>query len=78
VLVSSAVSSFIHLNSKASEIKWFRSRESLVRNVDAYYGDRSAELSSDLPHDADTARQFFDPNLRADVSDAAQKLKTPA
>jgi hypothetical protein len=41
----------------------FRSPESLVRNVYAYYGDRSSELSSGLPRDADTARQFFDPSL---------------
>jgi hypothetical protein len=43
----------------------FRSPESLVRNVYAYYGDGSSELSSGLPHDPDTARQFFDPALRA-------------
>jgi hypothetical protein len=43
----------------------FRSPESLVRNVYAYYGDRSSYLSSGLPHDADTGRQFFDPSLRA-------------
>jgi hypothetical protein len=42
----------------------FRSPESLVRNVYAYYGDRSSELSSGLPHDAATAEQFFDPSLR--------------
>jgi hypothetical protein len=42
----------------------FRSPESLVRNVYAYYGDRSSELSSGLPRDAATARQFFDPSLR--------------
>ena len=42
----------------------FRSPESLVRNVYAYYGDRSSELSNGLPRDPDTARQFFDPNLR--------------
>jgi hypothetical protein len=42
----------------------FRSPESLVRNVYAYYGDRSSELSNGLPRDADTARQFFDPSLR--------------
>jgi hypothetical protein len=42
----------------------FRSPESLVRNVYAYYGDRSSELSSGLPHDADTVRRFFDPSLR--------------
>lgn len=41
----------------------FRSPESLVRNVYAYYGDRSSELSSGLPHDAATAQQFFDPSL---------------
>ena len=43
----------------------FRSPESLVRNVYAYYGDRSSELSSGMPRDADTARQFFDPSLLA-------------
>ena len=43
----------------------FRSPESLVRNVYAYYGDRSSELSSGLPRDPDTASRFFDPALRA-------------
>ena len=42
----------------------FNSPESLVRNVYAYYGDRSSDLSSGLPCDPDTARQFFDPGLR--------------
>ena len=42
----------------------FRSPESLVRNVYAYYGDKSSDLSRGLPHDADTVRQFFDPSLR--------------
>jgi hypothetical protein len=43
----------------------FRSPESLVRNVYAYYGDRSSDLSSGLPRDAATAGQFFDQSLRA-------------
>jgi len=43
----------------------FRSPESLVRNVYAYYGDRSSDLSSGLPRDAATARQFFDRSLQA-------------
>jgi hypothetical protein len=43
----------------------FRSPESLVRNVYAHYGDRSSDLSSGLPHDTATARQFFDPSLQA-------------
>jgi hypothetical protein len=43
----------------------FRTPESLVRNVYAYYGDRSSALSSGLPHDAETAQQFFDQSLRA-------------
>ena len=43
----------------------FRSPESLVRNVYAYYGDRSSELSSGLPSDEATARQFFDVSLLA-------------
>jgi hypothetical protein len=42
----------------------FRSPESLVRNVYAYYGDRSSDLSSGLPRDPATARQFFDPSLQ--------------
>ena len=42
----------------------FRSPESLVRNVYAHYGEGSPELSRGLPHDAATARQFFDPSLR--------------
>jgi hypothetical protein len=42
----------------------FRSPESLIRNVYAYYGNGSPELSDGLPRDADTARQFFDPSLR--------------
>ena len=42
----------------------FRSPESLVMNVYAYYGDRSSDLSSGLPRDAAAARQFFDRSLR--------------
>ncbi|MBV9980617.1 hypothetical protein [Bradyrhizobium sp.] len=42
----------------------FRSPESLIRNVYAYYGNGSPELSDGLPRNADTARQFFDPSLR--------------
>src|SRR5256884_6065118 len=43
----------------------FRSPESLVRNVYAHYGDGSSDLSNGLAHDTATARQFFDPSLRA-------------
>jgi len=42
----------------------FRWPESLVRNVYAYYGDRSSDLSSGLPRDPATSRQFFDQSLR--------------
>jgi hypothetical protein len=48
----------------------FRSPESLVRNVYAYYGQGSSDgkgssdLSSGLPRDSDTAYQFFDQTLR--------------
>jgi hypothetical protein len=51
----------------------FRSPESLVRNVYAYYGNGSSEFSKGLPHDSDTVRQFFDPSLR----DAWISLKHP-
>jgi hypothetical protein len=43
----------------------FRSPESLVRNVYAYYGQGSPGLSGGLPRDSDTARQFFDSGLQA-------------
>jgi hypothetical protein len=42
----------------------FRSPESLVRNVYAYYGKGAPDLSRGLPRDEATARQFFDPSLR--------------
>ena len=42
----------------------FRTPESLVRNVYAYYGEGAPELSRGLPRDGATARQFFDPSLR--------------
>ena len=43
----------------------FRSPESLVRNVYAYYGDRSSDLSNGLPRDSAAAHQFFDRSLQA-------------
>ncbi|MDE5441259.1 hypothetical protein GWG65_07295 [Bradyrhizobium sp. CSA207] len=42
----------------------FRTPESAVRNVYAYYGEGAPELSKGLPRDAASARQFFDPSLR--------------
>jgi hypothetical protein len=42
----------------------FRSPESLVRNVYAYYGNGTPDLSKGLPRDEETARKFFDPSLR--------------
>jgi hypothetical protein len=42
----------------------FRSPESLVRNIYAYYGDGSPDVSKGLPRDTATARQFFDQSLR--------------
>lgn len=42
----------------------FRTPESVVRNVYAFYGEGAPELSKGLPRDAATARQFFDPSLR--------------
>lgn len=43
----------------------FRSPESLIRNVYAYYGRGSPGFSDGLPHDSDTARRFFDSGLQA-------------
>ena len=42
----------------------FRSPQSLVRNVYAYYGKGASDFSKGLPHDGATAEQFFDPSLR--------------
>ena len=42
----------------------FRSPESVVRNVYAYYGSGTPELSRGFPRDEETARKFFDPSLR--------------
>jgi hypothetical protein len=42
----------------------FRSPESLIRNVYAYYGQGSPGFSDGLPHDSDTARRFFDSDLQ--------------
>jgi hypothetical protein len=42
----------------------FRSPESLVRNVYAYYGNGSPGFPGGLPHDFETARKFFDQTLQ--------------
>jgi hypothetical protein len=42
----------------------FRTPESLVRNVYAYYGSGAPELSHGLPRDEATTSRFFDPSLR--------------
>jgi hypothetical protein len=43
----------------------FRSPESLVRNVYAYYGKGASDLSKGLPRSAEIAEQFFDRSLRS-------------
>jgi hypothetical protein len=42
----------------------FRSPESLVRNVYAYYGNGAPDFSKGLPRDQETAQKFFDRSLR--------------
>ena len=42
----------------------FRTPESLIRNVYAFYGKGAPELSKGLPRDDATTRQFFDASLR--------------
>jgi len=42
----------------------FRSPESLIRNVYAYYGDGAPDFSKGLPRDQETAQRFFDASLR--------------
>jgi hypothetical protein len=55
---------FVLLAGSGAAEAGFRSPESLVRNVYAYYGHGVPELSKGLPRDEATARQFFDPSLR--------------
>ena len=43
----------------------FRTPESAVRNVYAYYGKGAPDLSRGLPRDKATAQKFFDPSLRS-------------
>jgi hypothetical protein len=43
----------------------FRTPESLVRNLYAYYGKGAPDLSRGLPRDEATAQRFFDPSLRS-------------
>jgi hypothetical protein len=42
----------------------FRTPESLVRSVYAYYDGGAPDLSHGLPHDEATTQKFFDPSLR--------------
>ena len=42
----------------------FRTPESVVRNVYAYYGNGAPDFSRGLPRDDETARKFFDVSLR--------------
>ena len=48
----------------ASAEAGFRTPESLVRNVYAYYGNGAPDLSHGLPRDEATTDRFFDPSLR--------------
>ncbi len=41
----------------------FRTPQSLVRNLYAFYGDGSPDYSHGLPRDEETARRFFQPGL---------------
>ena len=43
----------------------FRSPESLILNVYAYYGNGTPDFSKGLPRDETTAQRFFDSALRA-------------
>jgi hypothetical protein len=57
------VALLIVFGSLAAAEAGFRTPESLVRNVYAYYGKGTPELSHGLPRDEATTRQFFDPSL---------------
>ncbi len=52
------------LGSQVAAEAGFRTPESLVRNVYAYYGKGAPEFSHGLPRDETTTQNFFDPSLR--------------
>jgi hypothetical protein len=60
VIVIAAFASICALAAEAG----FRTPESLVRNVYAYYGKGAPDLSRGLPRDEVTAQKFFDSTLR--------------
>lgn len=62
IAASAALALFLAL---APAVAGFKSPESLVRNVYAYYGSGATELSKGLPRNAETAARFFDPTLRS-------------
>jgi hypothetical protein len=47
----------------SSALAGFRSPQSLVQNLYAWYGDGSPDFSNGLPRNEATARQFFQPAL---------------
>ena len=55
---------FVSLYALAAEAG-FRTPESAVRNVYAYYGKGAPDFSRGLPRDEATAQKFFDPSLRS-------------
>jgi hypothetical protein len=57
------ITAFVSLCALAAEAG-FRTPESLVRNVYAYYGRGAPDLSRGLPQDEVTAQNFFDSTLR--------------
>jgi hypothetical protein len=61
LLVAIWIAGFATLPAQAG----FRTPESLIRNVYGFYGKGSAEHSKGLPHNAETAEQFFDRSLRS-------------
>jgi hypothetical protein len=54
---------FVSLCALAAEAG-FRTPESAVRNVYAYYGKGAPDFSRGLPRDEATAQKFFEPSLR--------------
>ena len=54
---------FLTAFASSNALAGFRSPQSLVQNLYAWYGDGSPDYSHGLPHDEATARTFFQPAL---------------
>jgi len=69
IAISLALASLV----PSTAVAGFRSPQSLVQNLYAWYGEGSSEYSHGLPRDEATARRFFQPALASAWLDPAPR-----